>query len=806
MQFLRPSLITTTSLIIATFSGCECTPVRVCAGVECQAPDPLARVKCDVSRTDNATRDTDCDGLSDAEEFTLVYPPSGTKTDPCTADSDGDGLPDGLELGRVSSVSSSCSFAGDQDPASKTSPVLADTDGDGLRDGEEDLDHDGKVSAGESNPLRRDSDCDGLSDAQERQSIDGCSTDPLVADTDSDGLLDGLESGRGVAQLDPSCSSVPLDAEPASHTNGCQVDSDGDSVADGAEDTNGNGRRDPGELDPLDRSDALGPVAQACATSNFRSVSLHEALPVDVQWATSGTPELSKIIAHGSGEVVGLQLFDATRHWGALTITRAPIGGSSSAEETAFRSTVRGLSGAIVQTFTTWDGFEQSVRATYDQTSTVDLKAELNELAHTLLGNELDGLITGQAGLSGPFKFYAQFVRRTDHRVVITVAIMPASEVLGSRALELADVAFGASLSQIGDGTSAQCEAFTSSPPAAVDFLWVVDNSCSMAGYQNAVGIAGNVMVEALAHAGLDWRAGGVTTGYYVASAQTEYRTFTSQMPVMQQWFTQSSPSWFGTAGTGAEESLSSAQRYVQGLLLPKTSDPAANKVREGADLHVILLGDADDQSPYSMASLNAVFSNYDGAQSRAVVHGLVCPDGQGCGETQSSPRRNLSAIAAAGGVQGDINVAQTGSPQLADTLSAIVNSAVLGTGHRLIRPPIAASLRVAIEAGGTIGPCQVNDVPRSRLHGFDFDAATQRLVFFGDCRPNGPGKRIALSYRAWKDQSPEPGGDPCGHRCGAPSVCNANTTQCDCPTNCGGCPGSMTCDVAACACRVAMP
>ncbi|HYX93276.1 MAG TPA: VWA domain-containing protein, partial [Myxococcaceae bacterium] len=51
----------------------------------------------------NAARDTDCDGLTDAEEISNIYP-GGKKTDPNIADTDGDGIPDGRELGRTSSV------------------------------------------------------------------------------------------------------------------------------------------------------------------------------------------------------------------------------------------------------------------------------------------------------------------------------------------------------------------------------------------------------------------------------------------------------------------------------------------------------------------------------------------------------------------------------------------------------------------------------------------------------------------------------------------------------------------------------
>src|SRR4051794_14347740 len=71
----------------------------------------------DPNDSHNATKDTDCDGLSDEEEFSLVYA-DGKKTDPDIADTDGDGLPDGLEVGHTTSVDPTCQFVGDADPVS----------------------------------------------------------------------------------------------------------------------------------------------------------------------------------------------------------------------------------------------------------------------------------------------------------------------------------------------------------------------------------------------------------------------------------------------------------------------------------------------------------------------------------------------------------------------------------------------------------------------------------------------------------------------------------------------------------------
>ena len=106
-----------------------------------------------------------------------------------------------------------------------------------------------------TSPIDRDSDDDGIGDGVE---VRITRTDPRRRDSDRDGLADGLELGiaRGVA--DPAGSvrgsdrrRFRADADPHTRTDPRRRDSDRDGVADGREDRNHNGRRDPGERDPL---------------------------------------------------------------------------------------------------------------------------------------------------------------------------------------------------------------------------------------------------------------------------------------------------------------------------------------------------------------------------------------------------------------------------------------------------------------------------------------------------------------------------------------------------------------------------
>ena len=213
----------------------------------------------------NLAKDTDCDGLSDAEEYGTDYG-GGAHTDPCNSDSDGDGLADGVEMGKTTTVATTCgaTFVADSDPNSKSNPTVADTDGDGVRDGDEDANHDGRRQPTETDVTRKDTDCDGYSDGEERMSAAGCMTDGTKRDTDGDGLPDGVEGGLQPVGADPMACTYTVatyDADnSAMGTNACNPDSDNDGIQDGAEDTNLTGRVDMGELNPTNMGDGTGPA------------------------------------------------------------------------------------------------------------------------------------------------------------------------------------------------------------------------------------------------------------------------------------------------------------------------------------------------------------------------------------------------------------------------------------------------------------------------------------------------------------------------------------------------------------------
>jgi hypothetical protein len=173
--------------------------------------------------------------------------------------------------------------------------------------------------------------------------------------------------------------------------------------------------------------------------------------------------------------------------------------------------------------------------------------------------------------------------------------------------------------------------------------------------------------------------------------------------------------------------------------------------------------------------------------------------------------------------------------------MRAIVNSAIATAGYQLLKPPIGASVKVAMSAveNGTL--CNKDDIPRSRVNGFDVNGLARSIAFFGACRPAaGVTVEAAVSYRYWVDLTTNANGNdpPCKNDpnfdpndpdfCKGKLQCNRMTNVCECPPDCGGtappgkicntnpqvcdfictpdcggsCTGYQTCDIDACACQ----
>jgi hypothetical protein len=472
---------------------------------------------------------------------------------------------------------------------------------------------------------------------------------------------------------------------------------------------------------------------------------------------------------------------------GIALLLPLPSAASASDSETAGVAKLRALgtvSNNVAQTFTTWDGYA-GAHDLLDLSGGGDLKTVANSIAQQFLGAPA-GLFAGNAGVAGPFKVEAEYVRRSATQTIAVIAIMPASKFVASKPYFLSDVGGGSALAQFGDTHAAQCEVFKTAAVQAIDILWVVDNSGSMYDSQNSVANAGQAMIDLLQNSTLDWRIAGSTSAYYTSkSGPDRLRPFTKDLATIRSWFVAGGSDPFGTSGSATEELLESAKQSTQAMLPAQAG--STTKLRPGATLVIILLGDADDQSGTNAAAYTTFFSNYDNQGAKAQVHAIACPMGEQCNwqEDTITVGKINSVVASLNGVFGDVRAGNTAGGSYTATIQAILNATMAGVSpYATQKPPIASTLKVALDptslaAGST---CNAADLPRDRTDGFDFDGLTQRILFFGSCRPTAPNKQGAVSYRYWIDNA---NSDPCG-ACSPPLVCDRDLGKCVCPADCG--------------------
>ncbi len=174
---------------------------------------------------------------------------------------------------------------------------------------------------------------------------------------------------------------------------------------------------------------------------------------------------------------------------------------------------------------------------------------------------------------------------------------------------------------------------------------------------------------------------------------------------------------------------------------------------RTDSEIHVIFMSDTKDQSSYSAQDM-FTYLQASFPRQHFVVHGIVCPEGQSCGDDpEDAVGKYHTLIRMTGGVLGSIRVFNPTmvTPALAaeqaTTMAAIVRSVLNGAGFALTQNPITASVRVA--TSGTVGKCNNTDIPRDTENGWDLDPTGNKVSFSGACVPL-PGSIAVVSYQSW--------------------------------------------------------
>jgi hypothetical protein len=725
---------------------------------------PVAR-QVDPANPNNANLDTDCDGISDADEINVTH------TDPANPDTDGDGIPDGVELGRTQIIEPArCTgfFVADADPTTTTNPLNPDTDGDGVPDGIEDWNHNGRLDPGESDP-----------NVANPITTAACSTAnlaPVVFDrsqpadvqlatrgfTDKQIVTVGTDE-KGWLYWNPTGSIAAFALKKAT------VEADVTAM-----ETAGRAA--------LAAMGGTGTISNPL-TQTFTTWDAYPAVKATYNWAATGDAKALATSIAGAFAGAGATGWSGTAGvagpW-VLQVEYVRRSGNTADIVGAFipASLYTGAAVLAVDDVANGSAFAQS-----DDTGSVQC-----ESFKTAAYSKLDILwVVDNSG------------SMANHQAAVKNAGTAIAQVLGNSAL---DWRMGLVTTAYYTTTGARdLKDFTTNLTTVTS--WFDQALAWQASHAYAVGdrvshtdapgtqpsLNNYVCITAGTSAGSNgtWGTGAnITDG----SAHWAY-----------------DPTWVGTSGTGTEEGFLSAQNALNNHFLPATAAGAAvvpGKLRGDAKLVVIVLTDTEEQSSTTAASYITYFSGLG-----AIVNGIVCQvaGANGCSQGETQSKKYMDVVNAMGGVLASVLDFDANANTVATLDAIILTAAGAASPYTLAKSPISASFKVAM-AGPTVGTCgtppaMLLDVPRSRADGFDYYAPTNSILFYGACRPTQANTDVAVSYRYWVPGTCPADGCPpatCVPACTTAQYCDATNT-CVCYADCGGCGAGYYCDTTACAC-----
>jgi hypothetical protein len=723
---------------------------------------PPAR-QVDPANPNNATLDTDCDGISDYDEINVTH------TNPANPDTDGDGIPDGVELGRTQIIEPArCTgfFVPDADPTTTTNPLNPDTDGDGVPDGIEDWNHNGRVDPGESDP-----------NVANPITTAACSTAnlaPVVFDRSQPADVQLATRGFTEKQL-VSVSAVE---------KGWLYWSPASSIAAFAL-KKATVEADVTAMETAGRA-AFAAMGGAGTISNpltqtFTTWDGYPGIKATYNWSASGDAKtLSNTIATtfaGAGATSWPGTATVTGPW-VLQVEYVRRSGLTADVAGAFIPASLYTGGAVLAVDDVANG---SAFAQSDDTGNVQC-----ESFQTAAYSKLDILwVVDNSG------------SMANHQAAVKNAGAAIAQVLGNSALDwrmgLVTTAYytttGArDLKDFTTNLGTVTSWFDQAPAWQASHAYAVGDRVS---HTDAPGTQPSLNNYVCITAGTSAGSNGTWgTGANITDGTAHWAY---------------DPTWVGTSGTGTEEGFLSAQNALNNHFLPATAagvTAVPGKLRGDAKLVVIVLTDTEEQSATTAASYITYFNGLG-----AIVNGIVCQvaGANGCSQGETQSKKYMDVVNAMGGVLASVLDFDANANTVATLDTIILNAAGAASPYTLAKSPISASFKVAM-AGPTVGTCggattNILDVPRSRADGFDYYAPTNSITFNGACRPAQANTDVAVSYRYWVPGTCPADGCPsgCVPACPATQYCNVNV--CVCYADCGGCQAGYYCDTTACAC-----
>ena len=298
-------------------------------------------------------------------------------------------------------------------------------------------------------------------------------------------------------------------------------------------------------------------------------------------------------------------------------------------------------------------------------------------------------------------------------------------------------------------------ETFQQSPATKVDLLLVVDNSISMASFQQNLAANFDGFVSFFDAAGIDYQIGVVTTSVLEPPPSSQSDCSEDDIAaipgpgqlVQREIITPSTPDpssvfsdlvQVGTCGSGLEMGWEAALLAVTS---PLSETSNAGFVRDDSRLSVLFVSDEDDRSPRSVGDYLARLQDVKGATTRSTldVSALVATTPRTCPEEQAENavrgERYIDGAQRAGGFVGDICTDDYAdlATQLSQRASGLQDVFVLGS------EPDPDTLEITID-GVAVPAC-------TGAWSFDRTAADEPAVRFPRDALPPPLSQISVRY-----------------------------------------------------------
>lgn len=601
--------------------------------------------------------------------------------------------------------------------------TAVDTDGDGILDAFEDLNQNCKVDAGETDPNNPDTDGDGLSDGDE---VAGGYFDPLKSDSDDNGVPDNLEPMAAVCLASELRSYV---AGPAPHAQSTTALPDG-----------------------------FAPVIQLIDAS---AIAFNDGKTFGFVGRRSGTN--AQVLAEHSANLVAL----SQGGYPILVELTSPEFSTWSSPNyparRAIRARVRFVLDAPMDVARLRDGLLGAIQGVTVDTSP-ESGATCDEVIYwqtTELRADLSVVTVGALTCDSDFD--------ADTRLTfddLTNTTNLAISVSPDRLFKASD-----------DPT---CEGFDArSGGGAVDILWVIDNSGSMADELDNVARTAATFLETLQNSGTDWRLGVTTTESYLIKENPARLSITNGAPdplldmtnglrggvflnkdtpnvadafdtlvtfwegCYKELLNPPPPVGTNICGFGLESGLKSGRDVLAATQLETDVD---RMLRADSTKLVVWVGDEDDEFTKNEGTAATIAEPYVALE--VIGCAIVGDGGPNAGGVCEPLGTQPWAVSGANLGQGYIDVAlATGglfgsicNDDLTETINGCIERALrAASNYQLSHWPLSSTIKVAVD--GVI-------IPRSKTDGWDYDMVENALIFTGDTL--GLDSVITISYRTW--------------------------------------------------------